>query len=170
MWIYEYTKGVKSGWDDSEKRTCSTIYWYIFFNPLKTIWFCYNTHFTWTPARVYSGLVFGGWTVSVLTHRFISSATSVSSSRWNWYLDWKGVAKFCHEKYGKSRNLQKGHIWNSFPVFDLYYIILSCYVSHEEKFLFEAIFINSQSDIYFILWAFTRSLYCGLCRTGVDSP
>ena len=28
------------------------------FNPLKMIWFCYNTHFPYTPARVYSGLVF----------------------------------------------------------------------------------------------------------------
>ena len=27
-------------------------------NPLKMIWFCYNTHFPLTPARVYSGLVF----------------------------------------------------------------------------------------------------------------
>ena len=30
------------------------------FNPLKTIWFCYNTHFPQIPARVYSGLVFNG--------------------------------------------------------------------------------------------------------------
>ena len=26
------------------------------FNPLKTIWICYDTHFPWTQARVYSGL------------------------------------------------------------------------------------------------------------------
>ena len=33
---------------------------YTNFNPLKTTWFCYNTHFPQTPARVYSGLVFNG--------------------------------------------------------------------------------------------------------------
>ena len=33
-------------------------------NPLKTIWFCYNTHFPLTPARVYSGLVFSWLTFS----------------------------------------------------------------------------------------------------------
>ena len=31
------------------------------FNPLKTIWFCNYMHFPWTPARVYSGLVFNGF-------------------------------------------------------------------------------------------------------------
>ena len=29
-------------------------------NPLKTIWFCYNTHFPLIPAQVYSGLAFNG--------------------------------------------------------------------------------------------------------------
>ena len=36
---------------------------WVYFNPLKTIWFCFNTHFPYTPARVYSGLVFNGSTM-----------------------------------------------------------------------------------------------------------
>ena len=36
-----------------------------FVNPLKTIWFCYNTHFTLTLSWVYSGLVFNRLTQSL---------------------------------------------------------------------------------------------------------
>ena len=38
----------------------SRVIFRIKFNPLKRNWFCYNTHFPYTPARVYSGLVFNG--------------------------------------------------------------------------------------------------------------
>ena len=35
-------------------------------NPLKTIWFCYNTHFPLTPVWVYSGLVFNGLKLDIV--------------------------------------------------------------------------------------------------------
>ena len=35
-------------------------------NPLETNWFCYNTHFRKTLARVYSGLVFNGLVIILI--------------------------------------------------------------------------------------------------------
>ena len=37
-------------------------------NPLKTIWFCYNTYFPLTAARVYLGLVFNGLKNALYAH------------------------------------------------------------------------------------------------------
>ena len=36
-------------------------------NPLKMIWFCFNMHFPYTPAWVYSGLVFNGFSCGQLS-------------------------------------------------------------------------------------------------------
>ena len=40
------------------------------------IWFCYNTHFPLTPARVYSGLVFNG------LNEFLKPLYSIGGFEW----------------------------------------------------------------------------------------
>ena len=52
--------------NDYVKKVSST------FNPLKMIWFCYNTHFPLAPTRVYSGLVFNGLTLNMTTTKWQS--------------------------------------------------------------------------------------------------
>ena len=72
-------------------KSTKTILWLWLLTRWKTIWFCYNMYFPYTPARVYSGLVFNGLT-NVLD--YLSPVSTGPHQNAFWYNNsWLGVLK-----------------------------------------------------------------------------